>query len=172
MKNQLLKTCILRSFFFLFLSYGLIVNAQSRKTFNIVTSEIKTSIILADNEAVVIQKAAGMFRNDVWSITGQKLSIQHDYDFKGSVIVIGTLGKSKLLKQVIEKYKLATDSVLGKWEAFSIQLINRKEGNLLVVMGSDRRGTAYGILELSRMIGISPWVWWADVAPTKKANLV
>jgi len=112
-----------------------------------------------------------MFRNDVWSITGQKLSIQHDYDFKGSVIVIGTLGKSKLLKQVIEKYKLATDSVLGKWEAFSIQLINRKEGNLLVVMGSDRRGTAYGILELSRMIGISPWVWWADVAPTKKSEL-
>jgi len=89
----------------------------------------------------------------------------------GTILVAGTLGQSKLLKQIIRKYNLSTDSVLNRWEAFSIQIIERKEGNILVVIGSDRRGTAYGILELSRMIGISPWIWWADVKPQRKNEL-
>ena len=42
-----------------------------------------------------------------------------------------------------------------------------KDGKLLVA-GSDKRGTAYGVLELSRMLGVSPWEWWADVVPDKK----
>ena len=39
----------------------------------------------------------------------------------------------------------------------------------LVITGSDRRGTAYGVFELSRAIGVSPWYWWADV-PVKHAD--
>jgi len=112
-----------------------------------------------------------MFRNDVKEITGQELTIQNSFHLKNQSIVAGTLGRSKMLTQIIEKYKLKTDSVYGRWEAFSIQIVERKGGNLLVVMGSDRRGTAYGILELSRMMGISPWIWWADVKPNHKKEL-
>lgn len=41
----------------------------------------------------------------------------------------------------------------------------------MLVVGSDGRGTAYGILELSRLAGVSPWVWWGDVTPIKKNQL-
>lgn len=52
----------------------------------------------------------------------------------------------------------------GNWEHFDISVPRQGQ---LYVKGSDPRGTAYGILELSRLIGISPWVWWADVPPQK-----
>lgn len=41
----------------------------------------------------------------------------------------------------------------------------------MLVVGSDGRGTAYGILELSRLAGVSPWVWWGDVTPMRKERL-
>ena len=44
--------------------------------------------------------------------------------------------------------------------------------NQIIVEGHDGRGTAYGLLELSRMAGVSPWVWWGDVVPEKKERLV
>jgi len=146
-------------------------NAQNQNIFPIVSSETIATFCLDKTETTVVHKAANMFRNDVMKITGQKLTIQNTINSKGIAIVVGTLRQSKLLKQITQEYKLATDSVQGRWEAFSIQIVERKEGNLLVIMGSDRRGTAYGILELSRMIGISPWIWWADVKPKLKSEL-
>lgn len=50
----------------------------------------------------------------------------------------------------------------GKKQAFLLQVL--PDGKLLVA-GSDPHGTAYGIMELSRLIGVSPWEWWADVTP-------
>ena len=52
-------------------------------------------------------------------------------------------------------------SLNGKWETFCF----KTSGGRLTVLGSDARGKAYGLLELSRMIGVSPWEWWADVKP-------
>jgi hypothetical protein len=139
--------------------------------FSIVSGKDRATICIDQNEASVVRKAAGMFQNDVSEITGFKPLLQKEIPSSGNAIITGTLGKSKLLQSVIKKYQLSTDSVAGKWEAFFIQIIERKQGKLLVVMGSDRRGTAYGILELSRLIGISPWIWWADVKPTHKSEL-
>lgn len=144
---------------------------QSANTFSVVSEKNLVTICLDKSEASVVKKAAEMFRNDVKEITGQELSIQNKLERNGSSIIAGTLGKSKILTQIIEKYKIKTDSITGRWEAFSIQIVERKEGDILVVMGSDRRGTAYGLLELSRMMGISPWIWWADVKPTKKSEI-
>ncbi len=141
------------------------------KNFSLVTHGAKAVICIDKNETSVVQKAATMFRNDVSEISDQKLSVQNSIPQSGNVIVAGTLNQSKLLSKIIKNNHLSTDSVLGKWEAFSIQIIERQEGNLLVVMGSDRRGTAYGIMELSRMIGVSPWIWWADVKPAHKNEL-
>ena len=74
-------------------------------------------------------------------------------------IVVGTIGKSKLTK----KYKLQSKELQGKWEQY---LIFTDKGKL-VILGSDKRGTIYGIYELSRQIGVSPWYWMAD-APIQK----
>lgn len=74
-------------------------------------------------------------------------------------IVVGTIEKSKLAK----KYKLQSKELLGKWEQY---LIFTDKGKL-VILGSDKRGTIFGIYELSRQIGVSPWYWMAD-APIQK----
>ncbi|MBL7743546.1 MAG: glycosyl hydrolase 115 family protein [Chitinophagaceae bacterium] len=86
---------------------------------------------------------------------------------KGFSIVAGTIGHSRLIDELIKSNKLNVSSIARKWESFIIQTI----GNKLVITGGDRRGTAYGIFHLSRMLGVSPWVWWADVTPQKKKQL-
>jgi hypothetical protein len=45
------------------------------------------------------------------------------------------------------------------------------KGSQIVVEGNNGRGMAYGILELSRLAGVSPWIWWGDVTPEKKSRL-
>ena len=74
-----------------------------------------------------------------------------------TTIVVGTLGKNK----EIDKLKLP--DLKGKREKFIITTVDSK----IVIAGSDRRGTIYGIYELSRQLGVSPWYWWAD-APIAK----
>ncbi|MDD4970386.1 MAG: glycosyl hydrolase 115 family protein [Paludibacter sp.] len=147
------------------------VNAENQNSILIGQAGNNPTLVLDINEPSVVQKSMEMFRNDVLEITGQVLKIKNSPENNGCSIIAGTLGQSKVLDKIVKKYNLNTDSVSGCWEAFSIQIINRKEGNLLVVLGSDRRGTAYGILELSRMIGISPWIWWADVKPVPRKEL-
>lgn len=72
-------------------------------------------------------------------------------------IVVGTVGRSK----AIDRLKLR--DLKGKREKFIITTI----GSQLVIAGSDRRGTIYGVYELSRQLGVSPWYWWADVPVTR-----
>lgn len=97
---------------------------------------------------------------------GVKMAVENlRYDLKavtGSAnapVVVATIGKSKLAK----KYKLQSKELQGKWEQY---LIFTDKGKL-VILGSDKRGTIFGIYELSRQIGVSPWYWMAD-APIQK----
>ena len=96
-----------------------------------------------------VRIAVENLRNDFKAVTGSA----------NAPIVVGTIGKSKLTK----KYKLQSKELLGKWEQY---LIFTDRGKLLI-LGSDKRGTIYGIYELSRQIGVSPWYWMAD-APIQK----
>jgi hypothetical protein len=171
MKGQLFKKKLICIFLFSIPVSGLFANAVIKNTFPIVYVGKVAPVCIDKMESPVVHKAVGLFRNDVKEITDQYPAILNKTGAKGPEIVAGTLGESKLLAKIIKKHKLNTDSVLGRWEAFSVQIVNRREGNLLVVMGSDRRGTAYGIMEISRMIGISPWIWWADVKPERKNEL-
>ena len=75
-------------------------------------------------------------------------------------ILIGTLGKNK----EIDRLKLP--DLKGKREKFIITTID----NQVVIAGSDRRGTIYGIYELSRQLGVSPWYWWADAPIAQHDN--
>ncbi len=68
--------------------------------------------------------------------------------------------------------KIPADQLKGKWEAYSIRRATSpwsNVGSILAITGSDQRGTAYGVFEVSKMIGVSPWYWWADV-PVKQQN--
>ncbi|RGP73132.1 hypothetical protein FLONG3_6448 [Fusarium longipes] len=85
-----------------------------------------------------------------------------------AAILVGSIGSSSLIKRLKETGKLGTEAIDGKWESFATSLINEEVGNIkkaLVIAGSDKRGTIYGIYTLSEQIGVSPWYWWADVPP-------
>ncbi len=91
------------------------------------------------------------------------------------VIIAGTIGKSALIDELIRKKKLDVKDISGKWETFLIQVVNKPFHGIkraLVITGSDKRGTIYGIYEVSRQIGVSPWYWWADVIPDHKDALL
>ena len=75
---------------------------------------------------------------------------------------------------MVKSGKLNADAISGKWESFIITTIaNPLPGvdQALVIAGSDKRGTIYGIYEISEQIGVSPWYWWADVPPQHHENL-
>lgn len=90
------------------------------------------------------------------------------------IIITGTIGKSEIIDALIRKKKIDVRDIAGKWEAFTIQVVDkplRGVKKALVIAGSDKRGTIYGIYEVSRQIGVSPWYWWADVTPDHKNAL-
>jgi hypothetical protein len=78
---------------------------------------------------------------------------------------VGTIGKSRLIDKLIADKKINVSDIKGQWESFVIQTV---DGNL-VIAGTDKRGTIYGIYDISEKIGVSPWYFWADV-PAKKSN--
>ena len=96
-----------------------------------------------------VRMAVENLRHDLKAVTGSA----------NAPVVVGTVGKSKLAR----KYKPQSKELQGKWEQY---LIFTDKGKL-VILGSDKRGTIYGIYELSRQIGVSPWYWMAD-APIQK----
>jgi len=82
------------------------------------------------------------------------------------VMLIGTLGKSPVIDKLVKDGKLDVEDIKGRWESFVMEVLEeplRGVKRALVIAGSDKRGTIYGIYDLSANIGVSPWYWWADV---------
>lgn len=110
-------------------------------------------------EEQVVATAMDLLARDCQSVFSTSLQ----WNSKKGNIVVGTVGKSSLLKG----YPGEVATLKGKKQAFLLKVL--PDGKLLIA-GSDQHGTAYGILELSRLIGVSPWEWWADVTPEKKTS--
>lgn len=126
-------------------------------------------------DAKVVAISAAAFAGDYALLSkNAKLEISNRSDWKGNRIVVGTVGQSAFIDTLIRLGKIKADSLKGQWERFSIKVMQNPFSpahRLLVVAGSDRRGTAFGLFHLSRLMGISPFVWWADVLPEKKQSL-
>ena len=143
--------------------------------FRIVTHDQSVPILYDQNDAEVVGISAKALVNDIELITDItptiETSINSDID---AAIIVGTIGKSKPIHAMIKKGKLSVNVIKGKWESFIIQVVDNPISGInkaLVVCGSDPRGTSFGIFELSKRLGVSPWVYWADVIPAKKKNL-
>lgn len=121
------------------------------------------NVACTSGEEPVVQVALDLLKRDCEAVLSQPFSVM---ETEGD-IYIGTQGKSTLLEKVAKREGIDLSCLDGHPEAFFIKVL--KNGKLLVA-GSDKRGTAYGILELSRMLGVSPWEWWADATPEKKTE--
>jgi len=113
--------------------------------------------------APVVDIALQMFRSDMQQVTGREA-----VSSKNATIQIYELDKNGGAASKLRKQGVPVDDVKGKHDAFYIGT----SGGKILVVGSNGRGCAYGLLELSRMAGVSPWVWWGDVVPEKRDRLV
>lgn len=132
------------------------------------------AILTDSGDAEVVQIAALAVATDLELVSGTKPGLIHTAGQQPRLIIAGTAGQSAVIDQLVKAKKLSLSAISGKWESYIITvLINPLPGikQALVIAGSDPRGTAYGLFELSRAAGVSPWVWWADAVPVKKQNL-
>jgi hypothetical protein len=113
---------------------------------------------------------------DITRVTGREPAFTTSELTAGSepTVIIGTLGHSPLIDKLAQSGKLDVSGVLGRWETFVVQAIDNPlpgVARALVVVGSDKRGTIYGLYDLSQQMGVSPWYWWADVPVQHQKNL-
>ncbi len=122
-----------------------------------------------------VVRAAGDLQADVNRVTGVLPSLVHmPQGLSGDVVIIGTVGKSPLIDRLAAAKRIDTSQIAGKWESYFLQTVaNPVPGvaHALVIAGSDKRGTIYGIYDLSEQIGVSPWYWWDDVTPAHQNAL-
>ncbi|HEX7905278.1 MAG TPA: glycosyl hydrolase 115 family protein [Chitinophagaceae bacterium] len=152
-----------------------VTEKAAANTFPLFNQNSIPAIYYDANDAKVVQISAEAFAQDVQLVSGNKPVLTSAKVISDEfAIVTGTIGHSALIDELITKKKISVDVIKGRWERFFITVINQpyqKAKKLLVIAGSDRRGTAYGIFHLSKLMGVSPFVYWADVTPQKKKQL-
>jgi hypothetical protein len=132
------------------------------------------AIYTDSNDEQLIQIAAGLLQDDIERVTGIKPAIIHSIEKTyANLIIIGSIKKSGLLIDLIANRKISA-KIYDQWEAYQLKTLQapfKGTQNVFVIAGNDRRGAAFGVFELSRQMGVSPWYWWADVPVKKKASL-
>jgi hypothetical protein len=156
-------------------SQVVVLEHPSSNSIPISTLSATTYIYTDSTDDWLIQRSAVLLQQDLTSVTSKMPIIIHDLRLaKNNLIIIGTINHSKIVKQLIASKKINADSIKNKWEAFQIATVIAPAKNIssaLVILGSDKRGTAYGVFEFSKQIGVSPWYWWADVPAKKKTEI-
>ena len=135
--------------------------------FSVVTRNAAATLLVESTDFPGVVRAVSDLQADIERVTSRSATIAHDMKSSGAnVIIVGTVGKSKTIDQLIRDHKIDVTAIAGKWESFLIQVVPKPlpgVAEALVIAGSDKRGTIYGVYDLSGQIGVSPWYWWADV---------
>lgn len=116
----------------------------------------KVEIYMDANDCRGVSYAANALVKDIRNVSGSQATITSN---RKATILVGTIGHSAAIDQLVKQKRINGNLLKGKREKFIITVVN----NQLVIAGSDRRGTIYGIYELSQQMGVSPWYDWADV---------
>ncbi|WP_262248441.1 glycosyl hydrolase 115 family protein [Parapedobacter soli] len=139
--------------------------------FPMVGKNAVATVLVDQDDFKGVHRAIDNFLLDIERVSSNVLSKS---DSGAYPIMIGTIGKSAVIDKLVETGKINVSGVAGKWESTLIQVVDTPATGIakaLVVAGSDKRGTIYGIYELSKQIGVSPWHYWADVPPQRHNEL-
>ena len=151
-------------------------NKFQKGNFPLVDKKRTAGIFISRNDCKVVEIAANDLAKDVELVSSVKPNVVFsDENLSKNIVIIGTLGGNPLIEKLIADKKLDVSKLAGTRETFQIETIVNPFPNVenaLFIVGSDRRGTAFGVYEMSQKIGVSPWVWWADVAPEKRESLI
>jgi hypothetical protein len=127
-------------------------------------------------EDPAVKHAAASLRDDIARVSGARPALLAAVPDgaavpaagRGDLVLVGTLGSSPVIDRLAREGRIDVSTLRGKWEGYLIQTVRNPlpgVAQALVIAGSDRRGTVYGMYTLSEQIGVSPWHWWADVPP-------
>ena len=151
------------------------ISSKANTTYFPLSVSGKTSPLWVSNSDYAgVIRAAKDLQADINAVSGNKPGLLEGTAKGKTMVIIGTIGKSLLVDQLIKSKKLNVTGIAGKWETFVLQTVNNPMPGVekaLVIAGSDKRGTIYGIYDLSAQIGVSPWYWWADVPAKKQSAL-
>ena len=131
-------------------------------------------LVVSDEDWPGVVRAAGDLSLDIGRVTGHDAPLIKGAKACGGdkpaagidVVLIGTIGRSPLIDALVRRHKLDVSGIAGQWESAVTTVVEHPMPGVrraLVIAGADKRGTIYGIYDLSEQIGVSPWYWWADV---------
>lgn len=147
----------------------MITESPTRGDVPLVHDGTVADIYVDETDADVVGIAATDLRDDIERVTGERPAVVDSLDeLSGHAVVVGTLGNSK----GVAASDVDIDSLRDERESFVVATVpdgpTPDVESCVLIVGSDRRGTAYGAYELSKRIGVSPWYWWADVEPADR----
>jgi len=152
-----------------------VIENSEEGAFPLVKNKIPAALLISESEYPGVKRVMGYFQNDLKMVSGNEPLLTFGKQQTGQAVVIaGTFQKGGIIDMLNERGKIDFSGLKGKKEMFLIQVVDQPmEGidQALVIAGSDKRGTIYGILEVSKQMGVSPWYWWADVPVEKHDNL-
>lgn len=150
-------------------------SAQETPGIELLNAGTAADILIDPGDFPVVRLAANLLADDVARVTGQRPAVRDNEAKTPQVVLIGTLGHSARLDALARTGKLLrVDALRGGWETTLRQTVDHPWPGVeraLVIAGSDRRGAAYGAMEVSEQIGVSPWYWWADVPVPRQTTL-
>jgi len=157
------------------LSSDLVALQAEPGNFPLVRDRQAAPLLLDPTEFAGVRRAAADLQADIQRVTGVKPGLTTDgAPAGGPAVIIGTLGRSPLVDRLVRAGKIDVQAIAGQWESFLIATVADPlpgVAQALVIAGSDRRGTIYGLYEVSEQIGVSPWYWWADVPVRQSESL-
>lgn len=131
--------------------------------------------LIAEKVAADVEKVSGVIPRVLMVDAEMTETEWKNIDGSGNVILAATIGKSFLIDNMIRRGVFTVDQIEGKNEVYKIQLVDHPWDGVdqaLVICGSDKRGTIYGLFALSEYIGVSPLCYWGDVEPEKQENIL
>ena len=149
-----------------------VAESGNKGDFPLVHKGKAAAIYLDQSEPQGLKLALANLQSDIQKVSGVKSELVSAITTQKSIIIVGTLQHSAMIKQLVAAGKMDISAIEGQWEGMHIQLVNQPMAGVeqaLVIAGSDMRGAIFGVYDLSEAIGVSPWYWWADV-PVKHAK--
>jgi len=153
---------------------GYILETREKGYFPVVAQGKAAPILLSQDEWPGVRRAANSFINDIRTVADVSPLLSDRLEGNRRLVIAGTLGRNQWIDRLVKQGRINVDSIAGKWETYLIQSVQKPfpgVDEVLVIAGSDKRGTIYGIYDMSAQIGVSPWYWWADVPPKKKKSI-
>ncbi|MCF8358886.1 MAG: glycosyl hydrolase 115 family protein [Prolixibacteraceae bacterium] len=133
------------------------------------------SLVMNSTDYTGVNLALSDLQEDIFRVTGERPELLNDIiPTSKNIVIAGTFGKSELIDKLVSQKMIDPKELEGKWEKFIIKTVENPLPGIasaLVIAGSDKRGTIYGIYDVSEQIGVSPWYWWADAPVQKKDEI-